>query len=901
MKREVGIFIGKQTTASLPTCDYTFNLRSNGQTLGAQIQLIAGGVVTHTLNYTNVSGFNEVSQVLSLNSNTSYQVWWYNPGGFPLNVGLQIFDGSGTLIYELPFNTSWFFQSTLFVLIPSCPILGELDYFRLELFDDEKISVSSTIQNISDISKIFTDFSQGFTIPCTPTNNAIFQHFYQNDVDATFDYQNRHDAYIEIDTVLFRRGKLQLEKANLKNGKANSYSVTFYGAGVSLKDFFNEDKLNQLDYSTLNHDYTSQEIYDRITIDSATTDYDVRYPLITSKRLWQFGSSVPIPQADCPEWFTYPVDDSNNIGDAAGQIVFTELFPAVRVANIFNLIETKYGITFNGLFLLTDFFKKAFLWFKNKDKVTLNGASVPLDMVSVVYSNLGPQTAFNLTNNTFKIIPALFNSSSTTAHTLQIFCTTLSPDDPFDFYVDVYKNGVFSQAFNYNTLMPYNYNTPLTDPFSISINNSDTAVFSFKVRGITPNAIDFDLRYTKQVIYNWGGTGVTGTAICSSTQFTSGFINLQQMAPDMKISDFVAGICKEFNMTVYSTAKNVFTFDPLPVWYGRGIIRDITQYTDVTSIEIERMKLYKSIEFKYADSECFMNKAFLENPLNIDAHGYGNAKIGFEYDGGDYKVESPFENLLQNNFGNNMQVGYCLNKDFTAYVPKPVLLYMNEIATLTAGQKYYYDLNGYAQGLKDYVPFGQDSNMTFAANGIEPVTLNFGEEISTFYLVNNPNTLYKLYYSNYLENLYNDKNRLVKVKTILPVSILTTLQLNDRLVIRDKRYLINEMQSDLTTGDVDFTLISDFEEVKPIKLVVSPVGASKLHKAAIYFSNGVTQVTITKSANARDVTLSNTRFTREGFLTITVPRNAAREIIITLTSDYENGNTDTSNIIIKQQ
>ena len=37
---------------------------------------------------------------------------------------------------------------------------AELEYSRLELFNDEKITVSSTIQNISDISKIFTDFSR---------------------------------------------------------------------------------------------------------------------------------------------------------------------------------------------------------------------------------------------------------------------------------------------------------------------------------------------------------------------------------------------------------------------------------------------------------------------------------------------------------------------------------------------------------------------------------------------------------------------------------------------------------------------------------------------------------------------------------------------------------------------
>ena len=180
------------------------------------------------------------------------------------------------------------------------------------------------------------------------------------------------------------------------------------------------------------------------------------------------------------------------------------------------------------------------------------------------------------------------------------------------------------------------------------------------------------------------------------------------------------------------------------------------------------------------------------------------------------------------------------------------------------------------------------------------MTLNFGEEISSFYLVNNPNTIYALYYRDYLVNLYNPKNRLVKVKTILPVSLLTQLQLNDRLIIRDKRYFINEMQSDLTTGDVNFTLISDFAEIKPIVYTPSPLGGS-VHKMAILFSNGATQVRVSKSANASNVTLSNVLFTSEGYLTVTVPANAARTITISLDTDYINGNTDKSYIIIEQQ
>jgi hypothetical protein len=796
----------------------------------------------------------------------------------------------------------------------------ELEFSRLELFNDEKISVSSTIQNISDISKIFTDYSQGFTIPCSPTNNAIFQHFYQNDVDATIDYQKRYNAYIEVDTVLFRRGKIQLEKTNLKNGSADSYSVTFYGAGVSLKDYFNEDKLSQLDHTSLNHDYINQEVYNRVTIDSSVTDYNVRYPLISSKRIWQFSGSVPLPQDNCPEWFLYPTNNSDNIGDNAGEIEYTELFPAVRVASIFDLIQAEYGITFNGLFLTSDMFRKAFLYYKNKEKFnfitqpanvtfTVTGSSIvetfPSSTPAATTPVPSPYTSFNLTNNTFNTIyvtPNLGGASpqtyGTVSHELQITYTGSLPLSS-NCWLDVYKNNVYVQTF---TLIS-NIGGVFTLPNLEQTPNNDV-FYTFKLRGALAQTLTFEFVYTLQYNY-WAQNAFSNyqwftykavTSFNTNNVTLTSFTDLQGLAPDMKISDFITGICNEFNLTVYSKAKNVFTFEPLNDWYKKGAVIDITKFTDVTSIEVERLKLYKLIEFRYQDSESFINKYFLESPANLLAHGYGNTKENYPFDGGEYKIQSPFENLLHTNFGNNLQVGYCLNKEFAPYIPKPVLLYMNTLTTLTAGDKIHWA--GGLPNIAQYVPFGQDSEILFET-GLIPLTLNFGEEISSFYLENNPNTIYALYYRSYLVNLYNPKNRLVKVKTILPVSLLTQLQLNDRLIIRDKRYLINEMQSDLTTGDVDFTLISDFAEVKPIVFAPSTPSGS-VHKMAILFSNGATQVRVSKSANASNVTLSSVLFTSEGYLTVTVPANATRTITISLDSDFSNGNTETNYIIIEQ-
>ena len=745
---------------------------------------------------------------------------------------------------------------------------------RLELFNDEKISVNSTIQNISDISKIYTDFSQGFTIPCSTVNNEIFQHFYQNDVDATISYQFRFDAYIEIDTKLFRRGKIQFEKANLKNGYPDSYSITFYGTGVSLKDKFLEDKLSQLNYSTLDHNYTSAEVLTRVTSDAI--DYNVRYPLITSNRVWQYGASVPIPQANTPNWYTYPTSNINNINHNSNGIVYNELFPAVRVASIFDLIEAEYGITFNGLFLSSDYFRKAFLLYKNKESYHYTNNPVNLDFTS---SSGVLASAFNTTTNSFTRIE--LNTTNTVIHTLSFTVTSLSVS-PADYFIDIFINGTFSHAVS-GTVASLSFQVPI----------QPNQVVTFKIRSFLAITIGITFTYFRtefqlSTIITQSGTGV-------STATTTSFTDLAGLAPDLKIVDLITGICKEFNLTVYSNEKDVYTFETINNWYQGGAVVDITEYTDVTSIEVERMKLYKSIEFKYQDSECMLNKYFLESPYNANGHNYGDLKQGFDFDGGEFKIESPFENILQNNFGNGLQVGYILNKELAPYIPKPILLYQNTKKTLTGGVHYHWSGSG-AQTA--YIPFGQEAEV-LTPQGLLPVSLNFGAEISSYYNAVNTNTLYNLYYASYISNLYNPKNRLVKVKTILPVSLLTNLKLNDRLIIRDKRYFINEMKTELTTREVDFTLISDFNPIKPTTFSQVPDDETTELKFAIIFSNDVFKVTVTP--NVGDVTLSQNVFTSEGFLTVTTPNyNIGQLVEITLLSEFNNGNTETDYIIIEQ-
>jgi hypothetical protein len=207
----------------------------------------------------------------------------------------------------------------------------------LDLFNDEQIQVSTSIQNVTDISKTHTDMSQSFTVPGTSNNNQIFEHFYENAVDGSLDYGLRRDGYIEIDLTTFRKGRISLEKATVVNGRVQDYTITFYGDLVSLKDKFGDDKLKDLDYSAYEHDWTMDEIVDRI--DGTYPDPDVAWPLITSNRLWEYDGAQA--SYTSPNYVT-GTTTNNDIHTGSGAInPKNELFPAIRLNSIMRLIEQK--------------------------------------------------------------------------------------------------------------------------------------------------------------------------------------------------------------------------------------------------------------------------------------------------------------------------------------------------------------------------------------------------------------------------------------------------------------------------------------------------------------------------------------------------------------------------------
>ena len=142
---------------------------------------------------------------------------------------------------------------------------------RVDLFKDETISLTDTIQNVKDIAKIFTTFTKTFTLPASSTNNTVFSHYYNFDIVNGYDGRTKKNARIEINHVPFKTGKIKLEGVTLKDNQPHTYKITFFGSTVDLKDILGDDKLNNLSFVEVKASGSSTSTSSNKLIDSSAS------------------------------------------------------------------------------------------------------------------------------------------------------------------------------------------------------------------------------------------------------------------------------------------------------------------------------------------------------------------------------------------------------------------------------------------------------------------------------------------------------------------------------------------------------------------------------------------------------------------------------------------------------
>jgi len=656
---------------------------------------------------------------------------------------------------------------------------------RLDVFQDEEITINLSVQNVQDISKVFTDFTQDFTVPATPTNNAIFGYYYNSDVSGTFDGRLRQDAFIEINSLPFRSGSVELEGVQLKGTEPYAYTITFYGGLVNLTDLFGDDYLYDLNFSAYDHEYTDDAIFDRFT-----TEYDNAffYPLMSPVKNWFYDSR------------NGNHDDNNlhyhNNSEQHG-IHYYELKPAMKAYAILDAIEAKYGITFTGSFLSANPFTDLSLWLHRFEGYMFAGGNDIEWRLINFNRNTGSGSQFNLTTETWTVVDS---------KTYDLDITMANVDQPYE--LGVFRNGVFDYSI-------------LVDAHPASSVTSTMAALNY----VAGDEIQLFIRpqVASQMNYqctDYSGVDASTSAVSFSVDQTLAavytfMVVVTDLMPEIKVKDFLAGILKMYNMVIVPSGTS-FLLQPLQSWYAAGTDKNYQNYFDITEYAVNRPPLYREIEFKYQETEQILGYQY----QRLNNQGFGDLRAFLTFDGEEFIIETPFEcplfeRLTDEHTGEvtNVLVYKSITQDanedgtFNVYLGAPVLFY-------GVYGDYFIDSNPVAFVNSDNNTSRRVDYCWYANVSNNPVsiglanTICFGADIDPYLLQSVNKNLYNGYWDDYITDLYNAKRRILQVDAVLPLGALIDLDLNNAVIWNNNKYIVNTAQVNLTTGKATFELLN---------------------------------------------------------------------------------------------
>jgi len=652
----------------------------------------------------------------------------------------------------------------------------------MDLFQDESIEINSSIANVNDITKNTTDYAKSFTVPASHTNNRIFKHYYDANIDNAFDARVKVSGLIEFDGIPFRYGKWSLERVQLKQGKPYAYSINFVGNLVSLKDKLKNDELSSLDFSSLNHTYDSDTVKTKLQ-----TNADLIYTLFTKKQLYYRSGSENI-NTDTLANIAYT-------GGANTGVNWDLLRPSIKLIKIIEAIETKYSLTFSRDFFGTTEFQNLFLWVNNDSELSKKSNNeVRMDMTNIgsIGANGG---TLDLTEDTF------------TAGGKRIYGEVrITPSAGYESVPYSVERRLDGASWGtYSNLIGTQVTTWRID--------NDTKKHSWYISS------NEEFKFTSRLTIEFQYESYNGYADFPEQEI-SGVFNVQFNLPKIKIIDFIKGLFSMFKLVVISDDNENLYVDTIDNYYALGKVWNVSRYVKTDTLEVSRGNLLNELKFNFKDPITILNTQFKKST----GLGYGDEQVlltddgtptGKPLEGDALTVEVPFEQIIYERLPDlnggiltNIQYGAIVDDKIEPVNPAPHIFYNinTTIGTKTIG--YIND-----SGIKEQLT-GNINTPSHSIDWASPqYNLTFGIENNEWTNIASENTLYTNHYLSYVSSIFNPKRRSFKYSAVLPLRILLQLQLNDILEIKNNYYRIDNFNLNLLTRDISLNLINAFDLV----------------------------------------------------------------------------------------
>ena len=712
-------------------------------------------------------------------------------------------------------------------------------YERLDLFDFEDIELTSTIQDVKDIGNVFTDYSQEFTVPASQKNNKILKHYYNNQLAEGFDARIKQRGLILINGITFKQGFIRLSESTITKSKPSSYRLTFFGSLVNLKQALGDDEIKDLlGLQIYNHEYNIDNVYDGF-IDGLgligddmvkSSNRDIIYPAISASNKWYYST-------DTDDLGEQPYKEGKQVniwtdGDTSLQygIDYLQLKPAIKVKHIISVIEETYaskGIVFSEDFFNSVDFNQLYLLMHNKKGIltTTDGGSEDEESVNYAVGTGDDNSPFNYGSGDGELRPittyAISNPSyeQTVEYNLTLEVTNTSGTD-INYKIEL-LNGTDVLKVVENLTGDYNFTEYI---YSVEEEPFVWDNLNYKITSDgSLNSFDLNLVINLEVSYeDRDGGGFVDTQTSQyplNGQAMLKEINIVNHLPKIKVYDFLKGLFNMFNLTSY-VDDGVIVVKTLDDFYRDGNSIDISNQVDTDEITVKRMNLYSNINLDFSTPKTF--GTINQNEVHQDEFGdleYPSQVAGERpetlFDGTKYDIKLPFEKLFferlsdENESGTGLtdfSNGWLVDKDQNETITAPVLLFNKNTLVTPASEI------GFKDKSFDIIRYNRPSN----SSNNELSTIHFGAEQDEYTGNTITNSLFKLYYDNYISSLFNRNSRIYGIKAYLNLSILLNYNMNDTIIINDREFFINSIRTNLTDGSSDLELITAYDVSLPV-------------------------------------------------------------------------------------
>lgn len=258
--------------------------------------------------------------------------------------------------------------------------IDDENYYKLDLKKNESINIKYVLKDTTDLSKIFSPYSQSFNFPATKNNQRVLGFVGLTKVVKT-KTDNTFSSKIYCNGLLAQTGKLKLTDVTEENGRLTEYTGNFTTTLLSLAERMGDDLINDLPDNTVTMSWLPNGVYNsinaiRTSVVQPIAGVEAKYyvPLISNLRVFQRDENIDIDIIDNVA-FNPSVDPSGN-----NLLKSDEFSPAINGRSIIDMIKIKYGLDIVMPLEQEKFYNEWYIWC-NSDKIQ-NGDPIEFDIIN---------------------------------------------------------------------------------------------------------------------------------------------------------------------------------------------------------------------------------------------------------------------------------------------------------------------------------------------------------------------------------------------------------------------------------------------------------------------------------------------------------------------------------------